>query len=80
MGLIYINSFVIYYCGGREAAFDREKAFQEQVRGCPKPVSPTTTLLSDTSDLLPLHLLLEAKKSTFTPLLSSPWGDHRRGK
>lgn len=43
-------------------------------------MSPTTTLLSDTSDLLPMYLLLEAKKSTFTPLLSSPWGDHRRGK
>lgn len=72
MGLIYINALVIYYCGGRKAAFDTES---RHARSRGEPVSPTTTLLSDTSDLLPPHLLLEAKESTFTPLLRShTWG------
>lgn len=58
-GLLYTTSCVTYYCGGRLPLMQRASMLGTG-RGCCKPVNPTTTPLSDTSHLLPMHLLLEA--------------------
>lgn len=63
-GLLSTMSHVIYHCGKRLPSMWRADMARSGI-GCDKPVSPTTTLLSDTSGPLPpLHLLLEANGAT----------------